>query len=237
MCARYTIKNGVMVAIPRFSVKAERAADFPPRFNVAPSQNAPVVLWGEGGRTLELFRWGLIPSWAKDAKIGQKLFNARGETVHEKPSFRNAFKKRRSLVPADGFFEWPEKGEPALSGVEGFPRRVRRKDEGLFSFAGLWEQWTSPKGQEVKSYTIITTEPNEFMAPVHDRMPVILTSDQEDEWLNPETPQDRLISLLKTREWDDMEVYTVSKLVNSPRNDYPEVIEPLAIGGDLQNTP
>lgn len=126
-----------MVTIPRFRVNAKEAADFPPRYNVAPSQEAPVVLWGEGHRTLELFRWGLIPSWAKDVKIGQKLFNARAETVNEKPSFRDAFKKRRCLVPVDGFYEWPEKGKPVLSGVEGFPRRIRRKDDGLFSFAGL----------------------------------------------------------------------------------------------------
>src|SRR3989338_2965833 len=103
MCARYTIKNGVMVTIPRFKVKPEAAADFPPRYNVAPSQLAPVIVLEDWQRKLELFRWGLIPSWSKDDKIGQKLFNARGESVHEKPSFRNAFKKRRCLVPADGF--------------------------------------------------------------------------------------------------------------------------------------
>lgn len=221
MCARYSNTKGVPTVIKRYGPKqADQAAG--PRYNIAPSQLAQVVLFEEGARRLEQFRWGLIPFFAKDVKIGQKLFNARGETVHEKPSFRNAFKKRRCLVPVDGFFEWPEKG--------GFPRRIRRKDDGLFTFAGLWEEWTSPKGETVKSFTIITCAPNEFMAQVHDRMPVILTPSQEDEWVNPEIPMERLREILQPREWDDMEVYTVSKLVNSPRNDMPEVVEPLVLG-------
>lgn len=187
---------------------------FGPRYNVAPSQPVPVVV--PGPRALDMYRWGLIPYWAKDPGIGSKLINARAETLSEKPSFRVAFQRRRCLVLSSGFYEW-DRGK--------IPHHIQIRDQEIFAFAGLWESWTSPQGEVIKSCTVITCEPNSFMKKLHHRMPVILEPADYEEWLTSEDHQ-ALRSILKPIDSKVMTEYQVSREVNSPRNDSPEVIRP-----------
>jgi putative SOS response-associated peptidase YedK len=213
MCGRYVVKHPT-----RFMAKMHRIATplFEARYNVAPSQLVPVVKAADAGPELATMRWGLIPSWAKDAKIGYKLINARSETVASKPSFRSAFKRRRCLIPADGFFEWKK-----LDTKTKQPHFIHLKDDQPFAFAGLWEIWHNPEdGEEVQSCTIITTEANEMMKPLHDRMPVILAPSAYDRWLaEPDT------ELLKPYTASEMIAYPVSTYVNTPKNQGPKCIE------------
>ena len=165
-------------------------------------------------------RWGLIPSWAKDMSIGSRMINARAETVGEKPSFRNALRRRRCLVLADGFYEWQKLGKQKR------PMRIVMQSGEPFAFAGLWETWRDPQGDVIPSCTIITTSANDTLGPIHDRMPVILPRDLEDLWLdNSVDDPDALTSVLTPYDDDAMEAYEVSPLVNSARNDGPEVVE------------
>ena len=204
-----------------------------PRYNVAPSQIVPVIRRpqsGDGLRELAGCKWGLIPYWAKDPKIGNNLINAKAETLAEKPSFKHAFTKRRCLIPADGFFEWRKRGkEPSQ------PIYVRRRDGGLFAFAGLWEAWKTPEGEIVETCTIITTEPNEFISKIHHRMAVILKPDDEAAWIDPKSKSDDLTQLLRPYESDDLEAFPVSRAVNSPAHDGPECIEPQRTRSDAEN--
>ena len=189
-----------------------------PQYNIAPTQTIATVVSSspEGKREFRELRWGLIPSWAKEQKIGAKLINARAETVAEKPSFRSAFRKRRCLIIANGFYEWQnQKGEKQ-------PFCIQRKDEQIFAFAGLWERWQAPEGKSVESCTIITTEANEIMAPIHKRMPVILNSQDYHLWLDRKiTAKEQLQPLLVPYDSKVMKVYPVSKKVNNPRNSFP----------------
>ncbi|GMV37135.1 MAG: hypothetical protein AMXMBFR61_16430 [Fimbriimonadales bacterium] len=200
-----------------------RFADVEPRFNIAPSQRVPAIrLDAEGERELALLQWGLVPGWAKDTSIGAKLFNARSETVAEKPSFRNAFRKRRCLMPADGFYEWqPTNGRKQ-------PVYIRLAGGEPFAFASLWEIWKSPDGEVLETCTLLTTEPNEVMAPIHNRMPVILRPEESDAWLAPEARLGDLLGLLKPFPSEAMEVRPVSTYVNNPRNEGPECIRAVA---------
>jgi putative SOS response-associated peptidase YedK len=221
MCGRYTLKSGGDVIVGLFGLAEE--LEIEPRYNIAPTQQIPVVL-EEDGRKLEEMHWGLIPSWAKDPSIGSRMINARAETVSEKPSFRSAFKKRRCLIPADGFYEWAK--EPG--GKQ--PYHLRLKDGSLFGFAGLWETWSGaePGGEEVRSCTIITTEPNEVAWEVHNRMPVILPPDLYDAWLEPDNDdREELLSMLTSYPAEEMEAYPVSRRVNRPANDDQSVLEPV----------
>jgi len=191
-----------------------------PHFNIAPTQPVAVVP-NDGRNKLDFFVWGLIPSWAKDPNIGSRLINARAETLHEKPSFRTAFRRRRCLVLADGFYEWrqAERGKT--------PMYIRLASGKPFAFAGLWESWNSPDGSNVLSCTIITTQPNELMATIHNRMPVILPEEAYPIWLeSSEADPQRLTGLLKPYPAEQMQAYPVSPLVNSPKNDLPELIRP-----------
>jgi putative SOS response-associated peptidase YedK len=198
--------------------------DLPPRYNVAPSQPVGVVA-NDGENRLDFFLWGLIPSWSKDPKIGSRLINARGETVAEKPSFRSAYKRRRCLILADGFYEWVETpGQKSKT-----PHYIQLESKEPFAFAGLWEIWHSPEGDEIRSCTIITTEPNAMMAKLHNRMPVILPKETYELWLDPrEQPRETLDPLLRPYPAEEMMHYPISTLVNSPANDLPEVLVPLA---------
>jgi putative SOS response-associated peptidase YedK len=198
-------------------------ADFTPRFNAAPSQNIAVVS-DPASREARWMRWGLIPSWAKDPDIGNKMINARSETLEEKPSFRSAFAKRRCLVIADGFYEWHKPPKPARSQ----PYLFRRSGGEPFAFAGLWEFWRSPQGLEITSCTIITCDSNACVAPVHPRMPVMLSGDAMWEWLEPDRPLPALSALLKPYPADQMVRHPVSTLVNKPDLDHPELVAPLA---------
>jgi len=198
-------------------------ADISPRFNIAPTQPVPVVA-NDGQNKLDFFSWGLVPFWAKDPSIGSRMINARAETLAEKPSFRNAFKRRRCLILSDGFFEW--KKEPNQTGKT--PFFIQKKDGKPFAFAGIWENWDSPDGSQILSTAIITTEPNELVRPIHNRMPVILPDEAYSTWLQAgEVDTARLSSLLKPYPSDDMKAFAVSRFVNSPKNDSRECILPI----------
>ena len=194
-----------------------------PRYNVAPSQQVAVVPNREP-KQVEFFRWGLIPSWAKDAAIGNRMINARAESVTMKPAFRGPLRHRRCLVLADGFYEWQVRPE----GRTKTPFCVRLKSGGLFAFAGLWDIWRSPGGTDIASCAIITTTANELMAPIHHRMPVILPRSAYDEWLDVgEQLAARLVELLGPYPAEEMAAYPVSTLVNNPRHDGPECVVPI----------
>lgn len=198
-----------------------------PRYNIAPTQEVPVLRQRrapKGERTLQNLRWGLIPSWAKDAKIASSLINARSETLAEKPAFAAAFRKRRCLVLADGFYAWVGEGEGKQ------PYLVTRRDGGAFAFAGLWERWT-PKaaGKEsafIDSFTIVTTEANALLRPLHPRMPVILPAAHCTSWIDPDASPESLKPLLAPAEDDLLRYYPVSKRVNSARIDEPDLADP-----------
>ena len=199
-----------------------------PRYNVAPSQQIAVVRAADGGRRLSMLRWGLIPTWAKDPSIGYKTINARSETAHQKPSFRAAFKARRCLIPADGFYEWKREGKAKQ------PWLIELKEGAPFVFAGLWERWTVPAGlaltgsladlapgDALETCTILTTEANAALAPIHPRMPVILPADAYDPWLAGEAVP------LSPYPAEAMRAHPVSTLVNKPANDDARCVEPL----------
>lgn len=225
MCGRYMITSPTEAIRALFGL-----ADTPeiaPRYNVAPTQSVPVVRRraGGGGRELAHLRWGLIPHWAKDEAIGNKLINARAESVASKPSFRDSFGKRRCLVVANGFYEWKKTGRRKQ------PYLIRLKGGGTFGFAGLWSRWRNPAGEPVETFTIITTEANDLCAETHDRMPVIIPPHAHDAWLDPERPDAE--TLLRPYESDAMEAWAVDMRVGSPRHDDPALIEPLAGQGTL----
>lgn len=217
MCGRYSFAVEDELIKERFGVSV-RSAIYKARYNCAPSQELAIISNEDPGE-LQFFRWGLIPFWAKDPKIGYKMINAKAETLAEKPSFRNAFRKRRCLVPADGFYEWKKNGDK-------IPYRIVLDRGDPFSMAGIWERWNSSDGEIVHSFSIITTEPNELMAPIHNRMPVILMPDAEKRWLE-EADETILQGLLRPYPAYLMKAYPVSKLVNSPNNDTEEVTFPV----------
>jgi putative SOS response-associated peptidase YedK len=197
-----------------------------PRYNIAPTQQVPAVV-NDGLTTLTFLRWGLIPSWAKDVEVGNRMINARAETLADKPSFRSAYRQRRCLILASGFYEW--KKEPAADEKgRKTPLYIRLKSGKPFAFAGLWESWKSPDGGAVLSCTIITTAANELLMPVHDRMPVILPPETYPLWLDPaERQPEELNELLRPYPASEVETYAVSTLVNDPRNDVPACLAPV----------
>jgi putative SOS response-associated peptidase YedK len=220
MCGRYTLKTPVEKLAEEFGFGAS-PVELPPNYNVAPTQQVAAVLEEGGERRLEVLRWGLIPSWADDPGIGSRMINARSETAPEKPSFRRAFRERRCLILADGFYEWRR-----TNGAKQ-PYYIRMKEGRPFAFAGLWESWKDD-GPEIRSCTILTTGPNDLLAEIHDRMPVILPAGSYDAWLDPEAGRDELYGLLAPYPEDEMEAYPVSRFVNSPQNNDPRCIEPAA---------
>lgn len=221
MCARFTLRSDSYGLASLFDL--DEAPNLGPRYNIAPTQQVAVVVEdATHKRHLEMRRWGLIPSWAKDKAIGQKMINARSETAAEKPSFRNAMKRRRCLIPADGFFEWREEGgrkQPYLIGM---------KDGRAFAFAGLWESWNDPEDGELLTCTILTTEANEFMSELHDRMPVILPKEDYTIWLDPanESPE-KLTPLLRPCDPSLLRSFPVTPKMNSPRFQEPEAVLPI----------
>jgi putative SOS response-associated peptidase YedK len=189
-----------------------------PRYNVAPTQDAPVVRLRDGERELVNMHWGLIPHWAKDTKIGYKTINARVETVESKPSFRDAYKKRRCLVPADGFFEWQARGKEPKQ-----PYRIGMKDGALFGMAGLWEAWRSDS-ETIESFTIIVGPPNSLVKPIHDRMPAIVRPADYEAWLSANGGKE----ILEPYTAEAMVAVPISTKINSPKSDDPSCIEPLS---------
>lgn len=225
MCGRFALISDTEQLVTQFGIAPETVAQMPPsvpRYNIAPTQPVTAVrLNDQGKRELTFFRWGLIPSWSKDIEIGSRLINARSETVTEKPSFRNAFKRRRCIIPADGFYEWQKRD----NGKQ--PMFIHATDKRPFGLAGLWEMWSDPDGSMLQTCTILTTQPNEMMAQIHNRMPVILEPEDYDMWLDPGDDPEQALHLLRPYPAAKMEAYPVSTTVNNPRNDAPECIEPV----------
>lgn len=214
MCGRYTLAKPLKSILSHFAATLFKL-DYKPSYNIAPSQLSPVVVNRSGQRQLTAMKWGLIPSWAKDEKIAWKLINARSETAHEKPSFKNSLKNQRCLIPADGFIEW--------QGKEKQPHYIQLKNQPLFAFAGLWSTWNNKNGNSLDTYTILTTEANNTLAPIHARMPVIIESTKYNTWLAPDTSHDAaLFTPFPSEEFD---IHLVSKEINSPKNNYPEILQ------------
>ena len=219
MCGRYSLTLEPVELRQAFGLSM-MPEEWVPRYNIAPTQPVAVIT-DAAARRVEFMRWGLVPSWAKDISIGSKLINARAETVTEKPSFRSAFVHRRCLILADGFYEWQKTGTKSPS----VPYYFRLEDGGPFAFAGLWEFWQSPEGDELKTCTIITTEANDRVAPVHDRMPVILNPQIAWDWLS-DGSNESLLKLLRPYPAEEMSAYRVSRLVNNTEKDTVALIKP-----------
>ncbi len=220
MCGRYTITSSPEVLRALFGYFEQ--PDFPPRYNIAPTQPIPVVRLEEGERHFALVRWGLIPSWVKDPNNFALLLNARGESVIEKPAFRNAMKRRRCLVPADGFYEWKPMGGRKQ------PYYIRARSGTPLAFAGLWETWTGPNGEEVETATIVTTRANRLLGAIHDRMPVIISPEAFDLWLDCANVDAVTASALIAPAPEDLlETWPVSAVVNRTANDNARLLEPV----------
>jgi putative SOS response-associated peptidase YedK len=222
MCGRFTLTATFEEIIDRFDIQAFiEQENYEPSFNIAPSHPVLAVINDGKSNRMGFLKWGLVPPWAKDAAIGHKMINARAETISEKPSFRNAFNKKRCLVIADSFFEWKKREDKSKT-----PMRIKLKSDDLFAMAGIWEAWKSPEGKTLYTCSVITTGPNELMKDIHDRMPVILKPDDENIWLNPSISNSKeLNKLLVPFDANLLETYEVSSLVNSPKNNSVELIQ------------
>lgn len=217
MCGRFSLTVNEAELNAYFET-AGGEAPYISRYNCAPTQMLAIVRNDSPGK-ISYHRWGLIPSWAKDPSIGNKMINAKAETIAEKPSFRTPLQRRRCLVPSDGFFEWKVNGDK-------IPYRIFLKERKLFAYAGLWESWRNPAGDTLNTFTIITTEANSFMQSIHSRMPVILPREKEKTWLKSDN-LDELQALLIPCPSEEMEAYAVSRLVNSPMNESPDILKPV----------
>ncbi|MBT2583534.1 SOS response-associated peptidase [Planococcus sp. ISL-109] len=221
MCGRFALYADYEALLVRFSV-GESALDqssYEANYNVAPYQQIVAIINDGEKNRLGALRWGLIPSWAKDKKIGYKMVNARAETAAEKPSFRHAFKRKRCLIPANAFYEW-RKDQSGKT-----PMLIHLASDELFAFAGLWESWTAPDGELIHSCTILTTQPNALMADIHDRMPVILSKQAEGVWLDPAVQDPHVLQeLIKPYDAEELQAYPASEAVNSPKNNGAELI-------------
>jgi putative SOS response-associated peptidase YedK len=222
MCGRFTLTATFEEIITRFDIQSFLDEEnYAPSYNIAPSQAVLAVINDGKSNRMGLLKWGLVPPWAKDASIGNKMINARAETLSEKPSFRTAFKKKRCLVIADSFYEWKRHEDKSKT-----PMRIKLKSNDLFAMAGIWEAWKSPEGKTLYTCSVITTGPNELMKDIHDRMPVILKPDDEKTWLDTSISDTNDINkLLVPFDENLMETYAVSSLVNSPRNNSVELIQ------------
>lgn len=216
MCGRYTLTKPLEEIEFHFSPILIQL-DYQQRFNVAPTQQLPIVIQKDKQRQLVPMKWGLVPSWAKDQSFGARMINARGESVHEKPSFRSSFKHQRCLVPADGFIEWAKQGK------EKVPHYVQLKNQELTAFAGIWSEWKK-QDPPLITYSIITTEANDLLLPIHERMPVILSPQDYNTWLDPQAEQEALRSLLVPFPEELLTFRRISTVVNSAKNDSPEVL-------------
>jgi putative SOS response-associated peptidase YedK len=223
MCGRYTLTLDAAVLAEVFGL--DETPWFSPRYNIAPTQQVPIIRRDEGGsRRWDEVRWGLVPFWAKDEAVGNRMINARAETVADKPAYRAAFGRRRCLIPADGFLEWKKEA----GGKQ--PYLIRFRNRRPFAFAGLWEVWRGGGGEPLQSCTIITTRANALVETVHDRMPVILPPATYPRWLDPGSEHGALEKLLLPFDGDDLEAVAVSRRVSSPANDDPDCLTPVASG-------
>lgn len=224
MCGRYAITLPPEAMREAFGYREQ--PNFPPRYNIAPTQPIPVVLPHDGARRFLLMRWGFIPGWVRDAKDFPLVINVRSESAAEKPSFRNALTRRRCLLPADAFYEWRRSGSGRRAQNEAF--LFRRPDRGFFAFAALWETWNSPDGSEIDTVAMMTGPANGLMAPIHHRSPIILDPDDHDAWLDPQSTPQQTARLLKPPPDDLLEAVAIGSAVNKVANDAPEVQLPLA---------
>ncbi|KQN97209.1 hypothetical protein ASF12_22150 [Paenibacillus sp. Leaf72] len=223
MCGRFTLAAEQHQIIETFKIEKVNYIHSP-RYNIAPTQNIAGVILNDGRRTLDSFYWGLLPTWAKTRKLAYSTFNARSETLQSKPAFRSIFTKKRMIIIADGFYEWSHEGK------EKQPYRFKVKSTEVFGFAGLYDRWQSPEGEEIQSCTIITTEPNQLTAKVHNRMPVILSEDAMNLWLDPSIEDKEILQgLLKAYDPEDMYVYPVTKSVGNVRNNLSNLIEEIPL--------
>ena len=213
MCGRFALYSSFQT-IKDYADLLNEISGINENYNVAPGQEIPIIINEDQQNILKSCKWGLIPFWAKDEKIGYKLINTRSETISEKPSFKSAFQQKRCLIPANGFYEWRKKDKQ--------PFYINLKDRELFSFAGIWEIWKSPAGKQVFSCSIITTSPNEELKSIHHRMPVILQKEQEETWLT-DNNGNILQKLLTSYPSEEMLFHPVSFEVNSVKNNYPEL--------------
>jgi putative SOS response-associated peptidase YedK len=217
MCGRFAMTVPLSVLVREFGIE-ENACDVRPSYNIAPGRDIAAIIF-DGKKTLTAFKWGLVPFWAKDPAMGSRMINARAETVSGKPAFRQAFRLRRCLIAASGFYEWKKEGR------EKRPVYIRHRTGGLFCLAGLYDFWQSGGGQRLATCAVITTEANSLIRPVHDRMPVIIRKEDHPLWLDLAGSESGLRSLLKAYPDDELEMYEVSRQVNSPANDSPECIQ------------
>ena len=217
MCGRFALYSSFQ-AIKDYADLLNEIEGLDPNYNVSPGQNIPVIIKKNDGNYLEFYKWGLIPFWAKDPKIGYKMINTRSETINEKPSFKRSFQKQRCLIPANGFYEWRKE--------EKQPFYIHLKERRLFTFAGIWETWNSPEGNFIQTCSIITTSANDTLGKIHNRMPVILSQNSESTWLLNEDPN-KLMQLLQSYPQNKIYYHEVSNEVNSVRNNFPELINPL----------
>ncbi|MDM5284124.1 SOS response-associated peptidase [Peribacillus frigoritolerans] len=220
MCGRFTLFTDIEEIKERFDIQGSFDEEYQFSYNIAPSQSVLSVINDGVRNRLGYLRWGLIPFWAKDEKAGYKMINARAETIAEKASFRNAYKKKRCMIIADSFYEWKKTPERKI------PMRIKLKNHAPFGMAGLWESWKSPEGISIYSCSVITTVPNELMTSIHDRMPVILKPEDEKDWLNPSINDPAYLQqYLKSFDSEQMEAFEVSTDVNSTKNNSPNLIQ------------
>ncbi len=223
MCGRFGLSVSGPELADLLAIDVDDLPEIPARFNIAPTDPAPVMrIDSSGDRRVELLRWGLVPSWAKTRSVGARMINARSETAAEKSAFRSAFQRRRCLVPSDGFYEWERRPDGKQ------PWHIGMTDRGVFAMAGLWEFWRDPVTEEgLKTFTILTTEANGVLAPIHDRMPVILDPPAFDAWLDPDSPPARVLDLMRPYPDDLMVRWPVSTRVNNSRHDGPDLRDPV----------
>jgi putative SOS response-associated peptidase YedK len=216
MCGRYSLSKSKIELEERF--QAEMLTDFKPRYNIAPTQLVPVVT-SQSPKGFSFFYWGITPEFGRNKPVSQKLINAKAESIHQKMTFKSSFKQRRCIIPADGFYEWKKLGKKTS-----IPHRFTLREGGLFSFAGIWDEYETVDGENQHTFLILTTEPNELVSEVHDRMPVVLTPETEKKWLNNYSSEEELLEILKPFSANEMLSYPVSTLVNSVKNDSPALI-------------
>jgi putative SOS response-associated peptidase YedK len=231
MCGRFTQERPASELAEIFG--AEPLVDDPgPRYNVAPTDETLVVVQRDERRAITAYRWGLVPHWSTDLKAGSRMFNARAETLTTSPAFRDAFQRRRCLVPVESFYEWKREGTVRQ------PYRVVREDGRPLALAGLWAGWKDPSTEQVRrTFTIVTTTPNEAMADLHDRMPVLVPDDAWDRWLRRAPAElDELLAMLQPTDEIPLRIYAVNRYVNDVRRDGPELIEPLAVAMAVEET-
>lgn len=223
MPERFALYHDLQTLAERFQIESEPTS-YEPKYNIAPGQNVPVIIKDEGERKCVIMRWGLVPQWSNDPLIGFQMINARAETVAQKPDFKNSLRKRRCIVPCSGFYEWKK-----IDKKTKIPYHIKPENDNFFAFAGLWDTWNKDGG-DLTTFAIITTTPNELIEPIHDRMAVILSKEDEQIWLDPNNQKpDELVSLLKPYPSEEMQAYEISTFVSNANNEGPECIDPINI--------